>query len=232
MNIKPIKDLLHDNDPELEYPNLAVLQPSDSLYTALLVQPKAHIQVRDDFIRNADRKEAHAMFMTIVQEAHARSVELLVTPEYSVPWETIEHLLQDGIAPDVGQLWALGCESLSLDELPTLKARFSKWAVVLHEALPPGQPATARYLDPLVYLFRTKTSGSNELRLIMVVQFKTCSSGDTHNIEATSLAKGEDVYLFGRATKFASSRSSALMHLSSRTRSPRTTRTYCFCIYS
>lgn len=194
MNIKPISILLHDND--LEYPNLAVLQSSDSLYTALLVQPKAHIQVRDEFIRNADREDACAMFMAIAQEAHAQSVELLVTPEYSVPWETIEHLLRGGIAPDVGQLWVLGSESLSLAELPALKDRFSQWAIVLHETLPPGQPATARYLDPLIYLFRTKTSSSKEPRIVMVVQFKTCPSGDPHNTEATRMAMGSDVYLF------------------------------------
>lgn len=199
MNIKPISELLHEHD--LEYPHLAVLQPSENLYTALLVQPKAHIQVRDEFIRNADRAGAHAMFMAIAQEAHAKSVELLVTPEYSVPWETIESLLQEGVTPDVGQLWVLGCESLSLAELPTLKDRFSQWAIVLHEPLPPGQPATARYLDPLIYLFRTKTSGSNEPCIVMVVQFKTCPSGDPHNTEATRMARGDDVYLFERGNE-------------------------------
>ena len=53
MNIKPISKLLHDHG--FEYPQLAALQPSDALYTALLVQPTASIQVRDDFIRNTDR---------------------------------------------------------------------------------------------------------------------------------------------------------------------------------
>lgn len=196
MKIIPISKLLHDN--KLQYPTLAVLQPSESLYTALLVQPKAHIQVRDDFIRNMDRAGAHELFKAIALEARTQSVELFVTPEYSFPWGVIEDLLREGATPELGQLWILGTESLPLAELPALKDRFSQWAVVLHEELPPGQPVTARYLDPLVYLFRTETSDSMEPRLVMVVQFKTCPSGDAHNTEATCMAKGQDVYLFER----------------------------------
>ena len=193
MIIKPIRDLLKEE--HLEYPCLSVLQSNESLYTALLVQPEAHIQVRDEFIRNADRAGAYAMYDAIAREASTQSVELLVTPEYSFPWETIEALLQDDISPDIGQLWVLGCESLSLKDLPTLKERFSQWAKVLHEPLP-EQPATARYLDPLVYIFRTETSETHESRLVMVVQFKTTPSGDRSNIEATCMARGNDVYLF------------------------------------
>lgn len=61
MNIKPISDLLRASN--LKYPCLAMLQPSENLYTALLVQPKAHIQVRDDFIRNADRVSVHPVMV-------------------------------------------------------------------------------------------------------------------------------------------------------------------------
>lgn len=199
MNIKPISKLLHDHG--FEYPQLAALQPSDALYTALLVQPTASIQVRDDFIRNTDRAGSQSMFGSIAREAHVRSVELFITPEYSFPWDTIEDLLHGGIGPAEGKLWVLGCESLSLDDLPALKDRFSKWAVVLHETLPENRPATARYLDPLVYLFRTKRSGLQETRLVMVVQFKTCASGDPHNTEATRMARGTDVYLFERGNE-------------------------------
>lgn len=199
MNIKPISSLLYDNN--LEYPTLVALQPNEGLYTALLVQPEARMQVRDEFIRNSDRADACAMFKSIAQQALASSVELLITPEYSFPWEAIEDLLRSGVVPGEGQLWVLGCESLSLAELPVLKDKYAPWAVVLHEALPSGQPTTASYLDPLVYFFMTTTVDSNEPRLVMVVQFKTCPSGDPQNIEATRMAKGSDVYLFERGNE-------------------------------
>jgi hypothetical protein len=193
MQIQPVADLLRKNN--LQYPKLAVLQPTVELFTALLVQPVAVVKVRDDYIRNANHDRAKKLFTAIAREAHARSVELLVTPEYSFPWESIEELLGAGIRPSGGQLWVLGCESLSLVELDGLKARFTKWAKVLHEQLP-QQAATVRYLDPLVYIFSTETIDSGETETVMVVQFKTTPSGDQENIEATCMARGQDVYLF------------------------------------
>lgn len=194
MQIKPIAELLHNNN--LQYPKLAALQPTVSLYTALLVQPEAHVIVRDDYIRNANRDQARKLFTAIAKEASARSVELFVTPEYSFPWESIEELLRAGVSPSAGQLWVLGCESLGVaEELDGLKARFAPWAEVLHEPLP-LQPATVRYVDPLVYIFSAEQIDSGAARTVMVVQFKTTPSGDPNNIETTHMARGEDVYLF------------------------------------
>lgn len=195
MKIKPISEVLSEH--KLVYPTLDVLQPTEGIYTALLVQPEACITVRDDFIRNTDRLGAHALFSSIAREAYNRQVELFVTPEYSFPWDTLEQLLHAGTSPAEGKLWVLGCESLSLGELDGLKQRFSDHAVVIHEQV--AEPlAAARYLDPLVYLFRTHEIETNAVRLVMVVQFKTTPSGDAENIEATRMAKGEDVYLFER----------------------------------
>lgn len=195
MEIKSIVDLLRINN--LQYPTLEVLQATNNPYTALLVQPEAVVTVRDDYIRNADPGGARQLFTSVAREARERAVELLVTPEYSFPWESIEELLDSGSGPARGQLWVLGCESLALSDLGGLKQRFSQWAEVLHEPL--RQPfATARYLDPLVYLFTTQSLGSDLDRTVMIVQFKTAPSGDPGNIEATHMACGNDVYLFGR----------------------------------
>ncbi|MFB9124393.1 hypothetical protein E2553_35230 [Paraburkholderia dipogonis] len=195
MRIELISDVLRENN--LEYPTLAVLQSTEDLYTALLLQPAARVTVREDFIRNSDCDQAHQLFSSIAREAHARAVELFVTPEYSFPWKTIEELLNAGITPAAGKLWVLGCESLSLGELAGLKARFAGRATVIHENLA-QQPAAARFLDPLVYLFRTRELNAGPEHIVMVVQFKTAPSGDPQNIEATRMAKGEEVYLFER----------------------------------
>ncbi|MBG6073921.1 MULTISPECIES: hypothetical protein [unclassified Polaromonas] len=194
MKIEPISNLLFENN--LKYPTLAILQPTMTPYTALLVQPEATIQVRDDFIRNADRMNAQKLFTAIAQEASARSVELLVTPEYSFPWIAIEELLSNGTTPSTGQLWVLGCESLPIAELHGLQTRFSKWAEVIHEQIVRPQGATTRYLNPMVYIFRTETIDTNAPKVVMVVQFKTAPSGDPQNIEATRMALGNAVYLF------------------------------------
>lgn len=198
MRIEPISGLLQSGN--LKYPSLSVLEPSMNLYSALLVQPEARIQVREDFIRNSDRAAARKMFAGIAKEASDRNVDLFVTPEYSCPWETLEDLFRAGVAPAAGKLWILGCESLPLADLAGLKGRYLAWADVLHETLPP-QPTTVRYLNPLVYVFRTERVGTNESRVTMVVQFKTTPSGDDKNIEVTRMARGNDVYLFERGNE-------------------------------
>ena len=58
------------------------------------------------------------MFNEIARKALAQSVDLLVTPEYSFPLETLEALLRDGVAPADRQLWVLGCESFPLRNYP------------------------------------------------------------------------------------------------------------------
>jgi len=196
MKITHIEGVLRNH--HLKYPKLEVLQPTNTLYTAMLVQPRAEIQVRDGWIRNVDREGARKLFNGIAREAINKNVELLVTPEYSFPWEAFEDLLGAGARPAAGQLWVLGCESLALAELSGLKARFSRWATVIHEALP-VQPASASYLDPLVYLFLTESSNDNQEHLVMLVQFKTAPSGDPANIEVTRMARGNEVYLFEHA---------------------------------
>jgi hypothetical protein len=193
MRLKPIAEILKENG--LTYPALAVLQPNEQLYTALLVQPRAQIEVRDEFIRNQDRIDASQQYEKVALLAKQHGAELFVTPEYSFPWEVLERLLATGNGPADGQLWVIGCESLAIGELPTLKQRFGTWAHVLHEELPKEQPTTARYLDPLTYLFRT-TDVDGKSCLAIVVQFKTSASGDGQNIEATRLAVGRDVYVF------------------------------------
>jgi hypothetical protein len=185
----------------LEYPQLAVLQSNESPYSALLVQPTARIKVRDDSIGNSDRLTSHAMFGAIARVAFDSAVDLLVTPEYSFPWDTLFELLEEGTAPRQGQLWVLGCESLTLAQLSDLKGKFAPSVVVLHEDLPEAQPTTARYVDPVAYVFRTKMSHSGLPQLAMVVQFKTCPSGDARNTEATRMARGNSVYLFEKGSE-------------------------------
>lgn len=180
-----------------EYPKLAVLQASEQLYTSVLVQPKAIISVSKGFIGNACAAEAEKLFLGAIQVAVDKNAELLVTPEYSMPWAVLERALKESGGPKEGRLWILGCESLPIAELKDLPARFEQLAKVLHQNINVNSlPSTVSYFDPVVYIFRTTATGNAESKLIMLVQFKTCVSGDRANIEATNMAEGTDVYRF------------------------------------
>lgn len=180
-----------------DYPRLAVLQASEHLYTSVLVQPKAIISVSKRFIGNADAREAEKLFFGAIQISIDKKVELLVTPEYSMPWAVLERALKQTGGPRDGCLWVLGCESLGVTELQNLQARFGKLAIVLHEEIDVNAlPSTVSFFNPVVYVFRTKVTDKAESNLVMLLQFKTCVSGDRANIEATNMATGTDVYRF------------------------------------
>lgn len=195
MDLVDVKSFLASN--RLNYPVLAVLQANEALYSALLIQPKAVMAVSNTSIANADRDEAEALFMKAISLAVQEKVELLVTPEYSLPWVILEQALRITGGPAEGNLWVLGCESYPLALLPQLKVRFAPWAVLLHEDLPVSStPSTATFVDPVVYLFRTTLAQSGNSQLVMLVQFKTYVSGDPSNTEAICMAPGKQIYHF------------------------------------
>lgn len=182
----------------LEYPCLSVLQANTSLYTALLVQPQPLIYVCANEIRNQNRNNAESLSKSAMNFAKAQAVDLLVSPEYSVPWQAIETVLQANGGPMNGQIWVLGCESISITDTLGLKQRYAQYATVLHEPvdLAHVQATGATYFDPLIYLFRTQTSVDAIEKLVMLVQFKTHPSGDSANTEVTFMARGKCIYLF------------------------------------
>jgi hypothetical protein len=182
----------------LGYPRLSVLQANESLYTALLVQPQPRIYVSATEIRNLNSDDAESLSKGAMNFAKAQAVELLVLPEYSVPWRAVETVLQEDGGPAEGQVWVLGCESISVGDVLKLKQRFSQYVTVLHEPVDPAHvvPTTAAYFDPLIYLFRTRVLKDGTEKLVMLVQFKTHPSGDPANTEVTSMAKGRCIYLF------------------------------------
>jgi hypothetical protein len=138
------------------------------------------------------------MFSSALALARDKHADLVVAPEYSVPWSALEHELEHFGGPNTGQLWVLGCESLTIIEVVQLISRFERFGVVMHEDVDPEsvEPTTAQYMNPLVYLFRTKVIGSANERLAIIVQFKTEPSGDPENTEVEGMARGQEIYLF------------------------------------
>lgn len=191
-----VKDVLDAHG--LGYPSLSVLKANQDLYRALLVQPAAEILVARDEIRNFDRDKAVALFDGVIRLASENDVQLLITPEYSVPWDVIKKVCKEGLSPPPGTLWILGCESLTITELPSIKTEFEPWSVIFEDGLDAGEfePVTAKYLNPLIYVFRTSLKDGGGERVVMLVQFKTYPSGDPDNTEVASMAKGKNVYVF------------------------------------
>lgn len=185
----------------LDRPRLNALQADDTLYTLLAHQPLGHIRITTEFIGHANSAESAQRTRSFLRLAAGLETQpdLLVSPEYSVPWDTLIEAIQEGIAPATGKLWVLGCESLPLGGLAAIRDRLSGVATVLDDDVSPVECTTQKYRNPLAYIFRTKATEDQSEQLVLLVQYKTVVSGDPGNTEATGMLPGAVVYVFGSA---------------------------------
>lgn len=193
MKIKPVSEVLALAG--MQAPTISALVPSIDNYTTLLVQPAGHIEASATGVRHRNRVVAQEQFSTFLAKARESQADLVVTPEYSMPWDVLAAVLREGHGPEPGKLWVLGCESIKLAELNTLKQQLTEVALVLYEAL---QPAGTRFLDPLAYVFLAPPiQGNGPSRIVVLVQFKTQPQGDNEHFEVNYLQCGTRVYEFG-----------------------------------
>lgn len=197
MKLLPLVDVLGLH--QLQHPTLYALQATEAQYTVLVLQPEGNISVSETSIGHADSASAQASlsaFLSLAARAEP-TPDLVVAPEYSIPWEVLLHSIESGVVPSAGKLWALGCESIPLGMLDQFRARLGDRAVIIDSAPDLSKVTTQRYLNPLVYVFWAPRVDQCD-RLVLLVQYKTKVSGDGHNTEAIGMLPGEVVYLFGR----------------------------------
>ena len=195
MDIVPIRDVLASAG--LTVPRFNALVPDVANYSALLFQPRGEIDGNVGGVRSRNRALATEQFTKLLQKAKNDQADLTVTPEYSMPWSVLIGALNDDVAPALGQLWVLGCESIRLSELSALAAEQAPKIKILYEPLP---VEANRFLDPLAYVFlATTVANADQQQIVIVVQFKTYPMGDEGHYEVTNLQRGTKVYEFGEA---------------------------------
>jgi hypothetical protein len=197
LEVVPVEEKLRTAG--LRHPILSVLQADDTLYTVLALQPEGKILITDSFIGNADAAAAKQRLRLFIQQVNESQPDVVVCPEYSVPWDALIEAITAGCAPQHGKLWVFGCESLPLTKLHEYRERLAHHAVVLDDDLSSKQRTTQQYRNPLTYVFMTRSDDGATEHLVLLVQYKTAASGDPGNTEARGMLPGKNVYLFGRA---------------------------------
>lgn len=193
MDIRSVIELLAPVG--LGSPTLNALVPNESNYTALLMQPRGQIEASAAGVRNRGRDLAHRQFTKFLDDARETQADLVIAPEYSMPWDTLVQAIKAGAVPAPGKLWALGCESIKYSELEALKQDLTPFATVLCEPL---QPDPGRFTDPLAYVFlASPVDGDGAARTVVLVQFKTYPMGDNDHFEVNHLQRGTRIYQFG-----------------------------------
>ncbi len=189
MDITPVSTVLAEVG--FGSPVLNVLVPNEQNYTTLLMQPRGEIEGSAEGVRNRDRDLAKLQFSRFLEDARETQADLVITPEYSMPWEVLCDNIKDGVIPEKGKLWALGCESIKYSELDEIKEEFAPFATVLYETMPPDPQ---RFTDPLAYVFLLGDDGNS--KVVVLVQFKTYPMGDNDHFEISNLQTGAHVYQF------------------------------------
>lgn len=181
----------------LHLKRLNALRPRPEPYSALLCQAHGTIHASEERIGNADWQAVVPMYRAFLDDAVESQAQLAVTPEYSVPWAVISEVVDGTRRPPKGSLWVLGCESITLAELDTLRTNVDDLVSVrvIYEPLDPQKRAQTAFVSPLLFVFWA-ADAANEDVLCLLVQFKTIAARDSDHVELQSLCLGTKVYKF------------------------------------
>lgn len=184
-----VSEKLHEHD--LVSPELEVLKPNNQNYSCALLQPSGPIYADNARIGHYNRPESELRCKAFLETASSKNIELVIAPEYCIPWNTLQEIANGDVFPSPGQLWVLGCESATITELESFKGATATNCKTIHEVL----PLQGNYTDPLAYCFQTQDLLGNWHRVILL-QFKTTASRDGLFLENENLKRGSVIYQF------------------------------------
>ena len=195
MEIISVNNILKEE--RLNEPTLNALTGDANNYSVLLFQPQGKINATPEAVRNSDEGLARFQFSKFLEEAREQQADLVVTPEYSMPWTVLREAISDpSKGPAPGKLWALGCEGIKYSEIKGLRDSLKHHAKVIFEEMTADD---GKFVDPLAYVFQTTKKGNDEKTiLVMLIQFKTCAMADSYEFEKNRLQIGNSVYQFGK----------------------------------
>ncbi len=137
-----------------------------------------------------DKNRQMEQIRQFLKIAVSDGMDLVVTPEASVPLDIIKEIIDDRIErPEVGKLWCLGTEGIGKEDykelIDTLNRRTD--IVFIH----PRSINMSKHINPLIYLFRTVNN-----QLAVVLQAKTGAMRDiSYSNEKADLSTGDEIFI-------------------------------------
>ena len=176
---------------ELKGTSLQVCNDTDVNFSILQYKAQGKLLYSHDrgiYSENAERQKRQMEAFLI--KARKEAVDLAITPEASVPWDTMEKLLDGELKfPRRGKLWFLGMEGIALDDFEDTVDVWEKRsnAVIIYSKI----GTENKYVNAAIYLFRTKND-----KPALVIQAKTGGMRDiSFANEQNDLSLGEEIFL-------------------------------------
>lgn len=179
---------------------LRCLTPDRQTYSVMLLQPDGVIEASVNRIGHRDQARGASLCRSFLRQSVEERADLVVAPEYCVPWSIVEEIAHQGSAlrPDAGAMWVLGLESIAWADLMSAVDRLRNAGnFVHHEVIAAAALQLKAYVDPLLYVFCCSQPDGSPI-LCFVIQFKTAPCRDGLDVEQRSLALGSVVYTFNR----------------------------------
>jgi len=187
----PIQYTKLSEHEELKGTLLQVCNSKDISFSVLQYKAQGNLFYSHDkgmYSEDAERQELQ--MEAFLGLARKESVDLAITPEASVPWETAEKILTGQIKrPREGKLWYLGMEGISLDEFEDKLEEWKKRDDVVIIVSEIGNKC--KHVNSAFYFFMTEKG-----KLALVIQVKTSGMKDlAFENEQNDLSTGNEIFL-------------------------------------
>ena len=176
---------------KLRLPNLSLLTPDGRTYEMLLLQPEGKVLANNSSKPGIGCPEMGKKIYEFLKLAKSKKVELAVTPEYSCLWSVFERILSEETIPDIHNIWIIGCESITIEKLNTIRERNKQYKWIFDESI---LEKRGKFVNPVCYLFNTYNT-NEDLERIILIQFKTEPMGDGGiGVERDYMIAGNKIY--------------------------------------
>lgn len=179
----------------LELPNLNICNGSNSFFSMLRPQFKESLMYDNIVGPYIENKKFDTLCLETIITAKKESVDVLLTPEYSFSYDVIEKIITDEsgeLKPNIGKLWCLCCQGISVDSFTSKMLQFKNDAIVIENAIKSMDELS--FVNALIYIF---VDGSG--KIILVPQIKTHTMGDAELLcEGKGLSLGNVIYKIGK----------------------------------
>jgi hypothetical protein len=179
-------------------PDLFCLNPDNQNYSTILFQPGGSVEIRENYIGPGTNQVIRNQLLDFFRNAQENRINLAIIPEYSCPLQCLQSVIQDDILPDVRNLWVVGVEALTIQQLEHFKRTLGPTIKVIWEEgieTPEG-----KFLDPVFYIFQSQSS-TGEPILVVVVQFKTEPMAEFTENEKNHMVRGTNIYVFNHTIR-------------------------------
>lgn len=177
---------------KVSYPEFGVFCARGNVIKIAQWQPAGELSFLEDkgFCCKSD---GHAKKgLEFLKSAVDGKADLVITPEYSLPWEVLEDiLLNRTVEPKNSKLWCLGMEGISYDDLEAFYKKYSledSFRIIIEDLDSLNQKS---FCSCIVYLFRA------DKKVICLIQLKTTAASDQWvELESGGLTIGNSIYYF------------------------------------